>query len=191
MRRKTIDTIPVLSDAMKSILSAFSKSRSLPSGLVKRAGIVLLASQGELNQNIASQVGLHYNNVATWRSRFLAALPALRKIEMDDPEKLEDEIRAVLSDKKRPGAPSVFTPDQIMRIIDPACSNPNDFGYEVSQWSLPLSVAEIKKQGIAEQISEKSVSRFLKMRQIYIPTKSVIGSILLKRRNPRNLLRVK
>ncbi|MBE7728132.1 MAG: helix-turn-helix domain-containing protein, partial [Enterocloster citroniae] len=27
MRRKTIDTIPVLSDAMKNILSAFSKSR--------------------------------------------------------------------------------------------------------------------------------------------------------------------
>ena len=74
MRRKTIDTIPVLSDAMKNILSAFSKSRSLPSGLVKRATIVLLASQGELNQNIALQVGLHYNNVATWRSRFLAAL---------------------------------------------------------------------------------------------------------------------
>ena len=164
MRRKTIDTIPVLSDAMKSILSAFSKSRSLPSGLVKRAGIVLLASQGELNQNIASQVGLHYNNVATWRSRFLAALPALRKIETDAPEKLEDGIRAVLSDKKRPGAPSVFTPDQIMRIIDLACGNPNDFGYEVSQWSLPLLVAEIKKQGIAAQISEKSVSRFLKMR---------------------------
>ena len=104
MRRKTIDTIPVLSDAMKSILSAFSKSRSLPLGLVKRASIVLLASQGELNQDIASQVGLHYNNVATWRSRFLSALPALRKIEKDDPEKLEDEIRAILSDKKRPGA---------------------------------------------------------------------------------------
>ena len=83
---------------------------------------------------------------------------------MDAPEKLEDEIRAVLADKKRPGAPSIFTPDQIMRFIDLACSNPNDFGYEVSQWNLPLLVAEIKKQGIAEQISEKSVSRFLKMR---------------------------
>ena len=79
---------------------------------------------------------------------------------MDDPEKLEDEIRAVLSDKKRPGAPSVFTPDQIMRLIGLACSSPNDLGYEVSQWSLPLLAAEIKKQGIAEQISEKSVSRF-------------------------------
>lgn len=114
MWRKTIDTIPVLSDAMKNILSVFSKSRSLPSGLVKRASIILLASQEELNQNIAPRVGLHDNNVATWRSRFLAALPALRKIEMDDPEKLKDEIRTGLSDKKRPGVPSVFTPNQIM-----------------------------------------------------------------------------
>ncbi len=90
MRKKTIDTIPVLSVAMKKILSAFSKSRSLPSGLVKRASIILLAARGELNQNIAAQVGLHYNNVATWRNRFLAALPALRKIETAGPEKLED-----------------------------------------------------------------------------------------------------
>ena len=191
MRRKTIDTIPVLSDAMKNILSAFSKSRSLPSGLVKRASIVLLASQGELNQNIAPRVGLHYNNAAAWHSRFLAALLALRKIEANAPEKLEDEIRAVLSDKKRPGSPSVFTPNQIMRIIDLACSNPDDLGYEVSQWSLPLLAGEIKKQGIAEQISAKSVSRFLKMRQIYTPTKSGTGSILRKRWNPRKLLRGK
>ena len=39
-----------------------------------------------------------------------------------------------------------------------------DLGYEVSQWSLPLLTAEIKKQGIVDQISEKTVSRFLKMR---------------------------
>ena len=109
---------------------------------------------------MALQIGLQYNNVATWRSRFFAALPALRKIETDAQEKLENKIRAVLSDKKRPGAPSVFTPDQIMRIIDLTCNNPNDYGYEASQWGLPLLVAEIKKQGIAAQISEKSVSCF-------------------------------
>ena len=164
MRRKTVDTIPVLTDAIKNILLAFSKSRSLPSGLVQRANIVLLSSKGVLNRDIAAEVGLHYNHVATWRNRFLEALPSLRELETADPNKLEGEIRLVLSDKKRPGAPPVFTPDQIMKIIDLACSDPGSWGYEASQWSLPLLAAEIKKQGIAEQISEKSVSRFLKMR---------------------------
>ena len=83
---------------------------------------------------------------------------------MDDPEKLGDEIRAVLSDKKTPRCPVCFYAGPDHADHRPCCSNPNDFGYEVSQWSLPLLVAEIKKQGIAEQISEKSVSRFLKMR---------------------------
>lgn len=164
MRRKTIDTIPVLSDVMKKHIICFFE-KLLPSVRTgQKSQHCPSCVTGELNRNIAPQVGLHCNNVATWRSRFLAALPALRKIETDAPEKLGDEIQAVLSDKKRPGAPAVFTPDQIMRIIDLACSSPNDFGYEVSQWSLPLLVAEIKKQGIAAQISEKSVSRFLKMR---------------------------
>lgn len=164
MRKKTIDTIPVLSDGIKAVLSAFSKSRSLPAGLVKRSRIILLASQGISNQVIASRVGLHYNHVATWRNRFLEALPSLREIEAGAPEKLQEEIRTLLSDRKRPGVPSTFTPEQIMAVIDLACKDPGEFGYEVSQWSLPLLTAEIKKQGIAERISEKSVSRFLKMR---------------------------
>lgn len=109
-------------------------------------------------------MGLHYNHVATWRNRFLAALPSLREVESCTPEKLEKEIRLLLSDRKRSGAPSAFTQEHIMKIIDIACTDPYDLGYEVSHWSLPLLTKEIKKQGIAEQISVKSVSRFLKMR---------------------------
>lgn len=164
MRKKTIDTIPVLSVAIKARLFSFSRSRSLPASLVKRSQIILLASQGASNQVIAAEVGLHYNHVATWRNRFLQALPSLREIETGSPEKLEEEIRLLLSDRKRPGAPPTFTPEQIMAIIALACKDPCDFGYEVSQWSLPLLVTEIKKQKIADQISAKSVSRFLKMR---------------------------
>lgn len=162
MRKKTIDTIPVLSASMKTILSSFSRSRSLPASLVKRSKLILLSSQGFSNQDIAVKVGLHYNHVATWRSRFLQALPSLRDIESGTPDKLEEEIRLLLSDRKRSGAPSTFTQEQIIRIIDLACKNPCDFGYEASHWSLSLLVTEIKKQGIADRISEKSVSRFLK-----------------------------
>ena len=109
-------------------------------------------------------VGLHYNHVATWRNRFLQALSSLNDIASSAPDKLEGEIRLLLSDRKRPGAPSTFSPEQIIKIIDLACKNPCDYGYEASHWSLSLLVTEIKKQGIADRISEKSVSRFLKMR---------------------------
>ena len=160
MRKKTIDTIPVLSDSMKTILSSFSKSRSLPASLVKRSKIILLSSQGFSNQIIAAKVGLHYNHVATWRNRFLQAPPSLRDIESGTPDKLEEEICILLSDRKCSGASSTFTPEQIMRIIDLAYKDPCDFGYEASHWSLSLLVTEIKKQGIADRISEKSVSRF-------------------------------
>ena len=145
MRKKTIDTIPVLSDPMKTILSSFSQSRSLPASLVKRSKIILLSSQGFSNQVVATKVGLHYNHVATWRNRFLQALPSLRDIESGTPDKLEEEIRLLLSDRKRSGASPTFTSEQIIRIIDLACKNPRDLGYEVSHWSLSLLVKEIKK----------------------------------------------
>lgn len=55
-----------------------------------------------------------------------------------------------------------------MKIIAPVCKAPSVFGYEVSQWSLNLLVKEIRRQGITENISAKSVSRFLRG-QIKIP----------------------
>ena len=164
MRKKTIDTIPILSNNIKMYLLSLSRSRSLPESLVKRSKIILLASQGSSNQIISQKVGLHYNHVATWRNRFLQALPFLQEIEASSPEKLEEEIRRILSDRKRSGTPPKFTPEQILAIIDLACKSPCDFGYEVSQWSLPLLVKEIQRQKIADRISAKSVSRFLKMR---------------------------
>lgn len=96
---KTIDTIPVLSDTLKTILTSFSRSHSLPASLVQRSSIILLASKGCTNQRISEKVGLHYYHVTTWWKRFLAVLPLLREIEASSPEKLSDEIKRVLSDQ--------------------------------------------------------------------------------------------
>lgn len=112
MRRKTIDTIQVLSDATKSILPAFSKRCALLSGLVKRASIVLLASQGNSTRRSHYRSGFIIIMLALG---FLTAFPSFRKTEADDPEKVEDQIRSVLSDKKCLGASSVSTSDQKMR----------------------------------------------------------------------------
>lgn len=169
MRKKTVDTIPVLTEEIKNILISFSRSRSLPASLTKRAGIGLMAGEGLTNQEISTQLNMHYNSVSVWRSRFLEALPHLQEVQESTPDRLSDEIRKVFTDRPRPGCPCVFTQEQIMKIIDLACKAPSDFGYEVSQWSLNLLVKEIRKQGIAEDISAKSVSRFLKGGQIKTP----------------------
>lgn len=81
---------------------------------------------------------------------------------MLSPEKLQAEIKILLTDDRRFGRFPVFTQGQILKIIDLACKHPSDFGHETSQWSLNLLVSEIKKQGITEQISAKFVSRFFK-----------------------------
>lgn len=169
MRKKTIDTIPALTEEIKNTLISFSRSRILPASLINRVSIALLAGEGLTNQEISARLNMHYNSVGTWRSRFLDALPHLRQIQESAPDKLSDEIRKVFSDKPRPGCPCVFTQEQIMKIIDLACKAPSDFGYEVSQWSLNLLVKEIRKQGIAQDISAKSVSRFLKGGQAKTP----------------------
>ena len=43
---------------------------SVPSGLAKRARIVLLAADGVSNRDIGELVGLHYNQVGLWRARY-------------------------------------------------------------------------------------------------------------------------
>lgn len=169
MRKKTIDTIPVLTDEIKNILITFSRSRTMPASLTNRASIALMASEGLTNQEISARLNMHYNSVGGWRSRFLEALPHLREVQESAPDKLSDEVRKIFSDRPRPGCPCVFTQEQIMKIIDLACKAPSDFGYEVSQWSLNLLVKEIRRQGIAQDISAKSVSRFLKGSQIKTP----------------------
>jgi transposase len=166
MRRKGIEMNPILGEEMKKLLTMFSKSRSCPVSLSKRSTVILMASEGIKNRDIAKKLEIHHNSVALWRTRFMRNVSRLTDVEKLSPEKLEDEICTLLSDAPRSGCRSNFTPQQIIKIVDLACKSPTEFGYEVSQWSLNLLVKEIIKQDIAERISAKSVSRFLKMRWI-------------------------
>ncbi len=161
MKRKTADTIPVLSDAMETILTNFASSETGPETLVKRANIILLAAQGTTNQEIARRVGMHYNRVATWRTRYLQELPHLREVEEEEPALLESEIRRVLSDLEHPGAPAKLTREQRLKIIEIACQSPREFGYDADMWSIPLLTREILVEGIADEIYPKTVSCFL------------------------------
>jgi putative transposase len=71
----------------------------------------------------------------------------------------------VLADAPRPGAPDTFTAEQIVQIINLACTPPADSERPVDAWT-PRELAEeaIKRQ-IVPTISPRSVGRFLKASQ--------------------------
>ena len=71
-------------------------------------------------------------------------------------------IVEALTDHPRAGTPATFTAEQIVQIVAVACEDPADSGRPVSHWT-PCEVAEeVRKRGIVETISPRSVGRFLK-----------------------------
>lgn len=76
-----------------------SRSRSLPTAIVRRANIILLAAAGNNNQTIAAKVGLCAWVVGRWRRRF-----AVQGI-------------IGLYDEPKPGGPRSINDDRIARLI--------------------------------------------------------------------------
>ena len=59
-----------LSDLERNTLTKWSRGRSTPARLVLRAKIILLASEGDLNQEIAARLKTSKKTVSLWRTRF-------------------------------------------------------------------------------------------------------------------------
>jgi len=166
MRRKVIDTIPILTKEMYKILIRLTNSKTLSADLKKRAQIVLKSAEGKTTRQIAKEVGLSVVSTSKWRNRFLKAHTALIVMGETSPEKLYGEIVKILSDESRSVHPVRLSQEQVEKTIDLISKSPQDYGYEVSQWSLSLLAKVAVKLGIAKKMSAKTVSRFLKKANI-------------------------
>jgi transposase len=72
-----------LTEEQRKALRRWSRGRATPARLVRRAQIVLLASEGMENQEIADELGIERTIVGRWRRRF--AEKGLEGIEKDAP----------------------------------------------------------------------------------------------------------
>ncbi len=151
-----------LPEEIKEIMTKFAKSRTLQARQVQHAKIILLAAEGLDNMKISKQVGLGQDCVSKWRSNFIKKLPHFQEVTEKDPLHLKDELSTFLNDRPRSGKPSRYTDEQIVKILEIACRSPEEFGYEVSHWSLNLLAKAVVKEGIVDSISAKRVSDFLK-----------------------------
>lgn len=109
------------------------RSRTVEARVAQRARLVLMAGDGASNREIASVVGLHYNQVAVWRRRF-AALGL-----------------AGLDDDPRSGRPPVYDHDQVLTMVHLVTTEPPDGR---TRWTCELVARRMGEQGVAVSASQ-------------------------------------
>jgi putative transposase len=120
---------------------------------VLRARIVLAATQGHSNAQIAREWAVNVDTVRLWRDRWVS----LQGIDLDTLSVAER-----LQDGPRPGAPARVTPEQRCQIAALACEAPMKSGRPISQWTGREIAEEVMARGIVEQISPRHAAYLLK-----------------------------
>ncbi len=131
-------------------LERLVRCASTAQGLARRARMILMADDGAGVGETAVKLGVWRKTVSQWRARWLASSPS----------RLSAAER--LSDAPRSGAPARITAEQICAIMAVACELPCESGRPLTHWSQQELADEAVKRGIVEQISQRSVGRFLK-----------------------------
>jgi putative transposase len=142
-----------LTDEERRDLVTLTRRHTTGQQLAERARIVLLASAGLNNSEIARQLALDPDTVRLWRQRWRSVSGrALADVRVADR----------LADAPRSGTPARITPEQVARIVALACAAPSESGRPVSQWSTTDLAAEIMRRGIVDTISPRHAARLLK-----------------------------
>ena len=107
--------------------------------LRQRSEIVLLAAEGLECIEIAERLGISEKTCRNWRKRFAR-------------ERLDG-----LSDRQRPGAPRIFTPEERREIISIACEPPED----IRNWTL-ANITERVRERFGRAISVETIRLILR-----------------------------
>ena len=122
----------VLSDEQREQLLSWTRSTSMPHGLVLRARIVLASAEGLTNTAVAKRLAISLPTVGKWRRRFLAL-----------------GVQG-LHDDARPGRPRSYDDEKVATVINRALhARPADSG----PWS-------VRRMADAEDVSKSTVQRW-------------------------------
>jgi len=168
-----------VSPAQLALLERLLRQQSCPQALVRRAKIILAAAAGQRNEAIARQLDCSPTTVRLWRSRWAAAEAVLAAAEAEQ-HHLTAAIATVLADAPRSGAPDTFTAEQIVQILNLACTPPPDANRPVSAWTARELADEAVKRKLVSAISPRSVGRFLKSS----PAQAASFPLLAERQDP-------
>jgi putative transposase len=130
---------------------------------VRRAAVLLALASNPCVEAVAQQVRLSRVTVRLWRDRWNSASAALLHAEKNaTPKQFLALVEDTLDDEDRSGAPSTFTPEQIVQIIAIACEPPEKSDRPISHWTTRELADEVKKRQIVSHIHPTTVGLFLK-----------------------------
>ena len=143
-----------LSDGERDQLQQLINKHNTPQQIALRAKIILMASEGQNNRQIARNLDINRQMVRLWRNRWL--------------ETGSKDLSSIqrLQDAERSGAPVKFSMEQVIELFALACSPPSDYGRPISHWTARELADEIIKQDIIESISVRHVGRLLEEAQL-------------------------
>jgi len=150
-----------LSTPQQLLLEALLRQTSCPQALALRVRIVLGAAAGQRNDALVQLLDCSRPTVRKWRRRWAEAEAQLAAVE-HHPRDLRTLVATVLSDAPRSGAPGSFTAEQIIQIVNLACTPPPQVGRPIDAWTPRELADQAVKQGLVPAISARSVGRFLK-----------------------------
>lgn len=153
-----------LSIKIQNLLRQIANGTSNPYRLVRRAKIILEAANGANNTIIADKFDLSRSQVRHWRQKWQDNYGLLIEAETQelDEKKIKSIIMDILNERPRAGRPNTYTTEQIVQIVSIACEEPSESGRPISHWSRRELKAEAVKRGIVDNISPRTVGRFLK-----------------------------
>jgi putative transposase len=140
-----------LNEREREELEALVRKHSTPQQLVQRARMILLAAQGNNNEQVARDLGACADTVRTWRMRWIG----WQKLTLED-----FSITERLSDLPRPGRPSQITAEQFCQLITLACEQPKE--RPITHWTGREIANEVMQRGIIKQISPRYAAQLLK-----------------------------
>jgi putative transposase len=139
----------ILSEEERTTLEQLVSRHKTPQQLAMRGRIILMASEGYNHREIARALNTTRITARAWRRRWIETANRSQSVE----ERLQDA--------ERPGAPSTFTMEQVLRLVAMACESPEDYQRPISHWTPRELADELVKQGIVESISVRHVGRLL------------------------------
>ncbi|OPZ93940.1 MAG: hypothetical protein BWY74_00944 [Firmicutes bacterium ADurb.Bin419] len=151
-----------LTQKQREILEKMSNATHIEQHYKNRATIILKAASGISNRKMSIEMNIDRSVPMKWRNRWAYASKYLGSIEKEEPNKLLEKIKEVLSDEHRSGKKPIFTPEQVACIIDLSLQSPESVGIPVTHWTKDLLRDKTIELGIVQSISSSQILRFLK-----------------------------